>query len=475
MIYVNSSHLLLDRVMKTPGDILLMSRRAPMHGIGLAIRKCLKHDLSLQNEIEAKGFVQSLLDVFGESLDFMLDLLAGSAGESNNASFADMGVAVEDMIRDAQRDEMASDDDTIGISDAHSLVLSMLWLNIKECALVACEVATSLRPEFISSQDFETCAGMMRKILVKCRHRGAWEATGWALFNFSQWCFKHAPSDPKSKVTSVLLWETLKELESASTGMTSSSVTRRAAGLPMIVQQIAASEPRGAGGRGRSVLGGAMQSLIKIAGDGDNRGNPSNAETEDTPACLSMHILRSLVQDSALSHDIVPYLAGAFRVCVTNFSSTSWAIRNAALQLFGGLVPRMIGQKKVRDDTTLASTLMTVEEFFVRYADLKEFLLCQLTPAQENNETPHLLVSPSTVPLLTMMSNLTPGTTPTVQTSQQEGQETAFSFKSAFRLLFYSPVIKVRLLAVKAYLAFTHTAEVEAGMLLVFEKVQVEV
>ena len=126
MIYVNSSHLLLDRVMKTPGDILLMSRRAPMHGIGLAIRKCLKHDLSLQNEIEAKGFVQSLLDVFGESLDFMLDLLAGSAGESNNASFADMGVAVEDMIRDAQKDEMASGDDTIGISDAHSLVLSML-------------------------------------------------------------------------------------------------------------------------------------------------------------------------------------------------------------------------------------------------------------------------------------------------------------------------------------------------------------
>ena len=112
---------------------------------------------------------------------------------------------------------------------------------------------------------------------------------------------------------------------------------------------------------------------------------------------------------------------------------------------------------------------------FVNNKDLKEFLLCQLTPAQENNETPHLLVSPSTVPLLTMMSNLTPGTTATVQTSQQEGQETAFAFKSAFRLLFHSPVIKVRLLAVKAYLAFTHTAEVEAGMLLVFEKVQVEV
>ena len=36
--------------------------------------------------------------------------------------------------------------------------------------------------------------------------------------------------------------------------------------------------------------------------------------------------------------------------CLLKFTSSSWSERNASLQLFGSLAPRIVGQKKVRDD-----------------------------------------------------------------------------------------------------------------------------
>ena len=71
-----------------------------------------------------------------------------------------------------------------------------------------------------------------------------------------------------------------------------------------------------------------------------------SGETEDTPPCLAMHILRALVQESSLAYDIVPHLSAMLKVCVDNFSSTSWAIRNAALQVG----PKI---KKAKDDNEL--------------------------------------------------------------------------------------------------------------------------
>ena len=53
------------------------------------------------------------------------------------------------------------------------------------------------------------------------------------------------------------------------------------------------------------------------------------------------------------------------------FASPLWSVRNAALQLFGALVPRILGQKKVRDDDSAHNTI-TVAEFFTRYAKEKD-------------------------------------------------------------------------------------------------------
>ena len=76
--------------------------------------------------------------------------------------------------------------------------------------------------------------------------------------------------------------------------------------------------------------------------------------------------------------------------------------RNAALQLFGGLVPRMLGQKKVRNEESVCN-VMTINEFFARYPSLQNFLLCQIS--QHTNG----LVHPSLVPLLVLFSRISLG------------------------------------------------------------------
>ena len=58
-------------------------------------------------------------------------------------------------------------------------------------------------------------------------------------------------------------------------------------------------------------------------------------EIEDTSQAHALHILKSLVHEGSLNHDIGLYLADILQASIENFNSTCWAIRNAALQLFG--------------------------------------------------------------------------------------------------------------------------------------------
>jgi hypothetical protein len=45
-----------------------------------------------------------------------------------------------------------------------------------------------------------------------------------------------------------------------------------------------------------------------------------------------------------------PYVRDLVACCLASFRSDTWSVRNAGLQLFGALAPRILGQKKVRDD-----------------------------------------------------------------------------------------------------------------------------
>jgi hypothetical protein len=46
-----------------------------------------------------------------------------------------------------------------------------------------------------------------------------------------------------------------------------------------------------------------------------------------------------------------PYMQRLVSCCLASFRSDTWSLRNAGLQLFGALAPRILGQKKVREDS----------------------------------------------------------------------------------------------------------------------------
>ena len=79
----------------------------------------------------------------------------------------------------------------------------------------------------------------------------------------------------------------------------------------------------------------------------------------------------------------------------------------AALQLFGALTPRILGQTKLREpldgqdgDNLSMHNSVTAQELFSRHQDLAPFFLKQL----RNYDSPASLV-----PILSMLSRVSPG------------------------------------------------------------------
>ena len=79
----------------------------------------------------------------------------------------------------------------------------------------------------------------------------------------------------------------------------------------------------------------------------------------------ALNILRNLFQDSNVMIDVQGMAEDAFMVAVKGFASPAWAVRNGSLLLFGALVTRLLGAKRVRDEHSRLNAV-TASEFFER-------------------------------------------------------------------------------------------------------------
>jgi hypothetical protein len=89
----------------------------------------------------------------------------------------------------------------------------------------------------------------------------------------------------------------------------------------------------------------------------------------------------------------------------------SWAIRNCSVMLFSTLLQRTFGTKKTRDEHSSVNTL-TGREFFVRYPDLRRYLLKELGVAVDQllKNSMSASVHPGLYPILTLLSRMQPST-----------------------------------------------------------------
>ena len=152
------------------------------------------------------------------------------------------------------------------------------------------------------------------------------------------------------------------------------------------------------GGKSQNLLSFAVQRLLEIASVKDDPGT----EAEDSPVSHSIHILKCLVQDANIARDISPHITEIASVCLHTFSSNSWSVRNAGLQLFGGMAPRIVGQKKIKDDNEGYNNV-NVMEIEARFPGLISLLVSKLNSSY-SSET--CLLEPSIVPILTLLARM---------------------------------------------------------------------
>lgn len=151
----------------------------------------------------------------------------------------------------------------------------------------------------------------------------------------------------------------------------------------------------------------------------------------DLPQSVAMHLLKSLVHDASLNIALQPDLMEPIvRLSVDSFAHPHWSVRNAALQLHGAVIPRLMG---------LSSK--TTVEIFHRLPGLESFFLEKLDEQPKDR----MLVSGGLIPTLSILSRLTPG---------YRNDSVNARFTSSLFVLLGHPVIQVRQLAAQSLLAF---------------------
>ncbi|XP_045130483.1 uncharacterized protein LOC123515715 [Portunus trituberculatus] len=411
-------------------NLLWAARHAPIHGTLQALGQYItqkqeeeqeevkkkiqqkKEGKKKENEVAEKAFIPAfspsflpyLTSLLQHLVEFVLDTLASTSplGSAVPPSFAEMGEAVRKVVEEGkeklkedeksnnvalssvtslleqEKEEDVDREEEGGLlSSDHVLVLSCCWQILKSCCEVTSRLIHLLAGEPKAADDLIRV--VVVRVLLGTRHKGAMEAAR-ATYASLWSCLLQNDTlrgpfgVPDSCFVDILHWQVGEVLHMLGAPR-GTSVTRRAAGVAMMVQAACGAAPR----LTPTLLTTTVASLTTTA---CSQVGMDESGTTDAPQALALHVLQSLVLHSPLSPFLRPHLTSLTSTCLHAFASLSWAIRNAALQLFGSLVSSLVGQKKVRDDTSALNSL-TTPEFVSRHPSLVQLLLSALSGDSE--------------------------------------------------------------------------------------------
>lgn len=144
--------------------------------------------------------------------------------------------------------------------------------------------------------------------------------------------------------------------------------------------------------------------------------------------------------------------------------------RNAALQLSGALIPKLVGQKKIQDEELTLGSGVSVEEFFSHFPELTDFMLVSLQQAANCCPSQTLKQHADLIPMLSLLAKVTVGieifiSVPLVEMIAQ--------YRVCFLQLISSPIYHVRKLAAKAYERFVPFSSTCQTIVAIADKLQV--
>ncbi|CAG5923171.1 unnamed protein product [Menidia menidia] len=391
-------------------DMLLAARTKPIHGVICALQRCVLESPRSVAETLDGGSLAELLNLLESISLLLLSVLYGhpdacAAEKDAPPSFCDMGNAISSLISHGSGGAQADGEECVLLSEEHSLLLTCCWVSLKGAVEGCCVGFTKFCATLLSSSDpelKEIPAQMLKQGLevVRC-HR-------------------------------------------------STSVTRRAAGLPMLILCVVSAEEAS---KSRPLLAISVQTLLDTA---QTPLEENWDQTLDLPQVCAAHTLQALVRGSGLGVAVLQFAPAVAILSLTLLSSPCWAMRNAALQLYSSLCSRMLGQRSSSEESGRTQHSMSPAAFFVHYPGLQPFLLGELRDAAQNLQSPSnegkLHLQPALYPVLTLLAQLQPGV-------QDSAERTPSDFLPPLLQLAASPIYSVRVMASKALVAMAPPPE----------------
>ncbi|XP_043285185.1 uncharacterized protein [Venturia canescens] len=423
--FVNSAISQLDHV---KGDIL----KSATEGSSFFGALTVILEIGLTEDV-TNDVTRTLLDLIEEATNFFLS--AFSLDDKNNefsSSFEDMSIAVDSAIKNSEMDGANEVDDECSLSPAHQIVVSCIWMSLK----VSCDLASEIGCRAENKEIVERAANLIVSVLLKCRHKGAIEAAGLALAKLTKVaCTKNYDGVIQKHLENLLSIDDKNNI----------NLTRRGAGMTIMFHRIVSSDTR----YNRPFVHLAAATLLNNLKEKHFQHN-EHCQSDSTCA-RHLHFLRSLIADKGLQAHLVQYMEQVCLLCFEYLQAPEWTVRNASLQLFGAIVPRLVGQCSPKElDYGIGNS---INHFVTHYPKLATSIFDELETSTRSfgsvkNDFPTVS---KIVPLLTLLSKMGTSGCDLVDYSCEDY---IIRGKKIFLVLLAHPVFHVRNLAAKAYAAF---------------------
>jgi hypothetical protein len=141
--------------------------------------------------------------------------------------------------------------------------------------------------------------------------------------------------------------------------------------------------------------------------------------------------------------------------------------RNASLQLSGALIPKLVGQKKIKDEELTLGSSASVEEFFSHFPELTDFMLTSMQKAANCHPSQALQQHADLIPMLSLLAKVSVCSEIFISVSLAE---TVAQYRASFLQLISSPIYHVRKLAAKAYERFMSFSNIYDSIATVVDK-----
>lgn len=183
-------------------------------------------------------------------------------------------------------------------------------------------------------------------VLTRCRHKGAIEAAGLSIGKLTRAITSTLAGEDQGfqLLHDCLERQLLSECRQVST-------TRRGAGFAIMFLHVLKNDDP----RQRLLLHRAVQRILQRLNGATNSDASNSSSNHDRWEALALHYLCVLVRDTELRPAMCKYYDEIMLVAIAHIDNTEWTISNAALQLFGATLGKLVGQRQATEfETKLA-------------------------------------------------------------------------------------------------------------------------